>query len=181
MRRRSRQLVVDASIAFSAGTPEKVFPTSVHCREFLSEILKWGYSLVWSREIAEEWNRRASKFAVVWRVEMARKGRVIDLPDLRDDGLREAIDAAAPTAKARRILRKDVHLMEAAQATERTVTSLDEEARSCFVAVCSKVPTVGAVVWVNPDLQEETPVVWLRSGAKPQKGRTLARYYRKGT
>jgi hypothetical protein len=107
VRRRSRQLVVDASIAHDAGSPTATHPTPVRCRAFLMEIAaQRGYAMVWTAAIAEEWRRHASPFAVRWRVQMASTQRIVDVEGERDDGLREAIVLAAATPKGARIMER---------------------------------------------------------------------------
>ncbi len=177
MRRRSRRLVVDASIAHDAGSPEATHPTPVRCRAFLAEIAaQRGYLLVWTEAIAAEWRRHASPFAVRWRVQMASSRRIVDLDGERDDDLREAIEEAAVALEGGRIMQKDAHLVEAALATERTVTSLDDEARRWFAKAAGRVPRLARIVWVNPTTPGEEPLAWLRAGAKPERARTLAVY-----
>jgi hypothetical protein len=135
-----------------------------------------GYAMVWTEAIAAEWGRHASPFAVRWRVQMASAKRIVDVGGERDDELREAIELAAATPKGARIMEKDAHLVEAALATERTVTSRDDEARGWFARTVERIPRLAKVVWVNPDMPEEEPIEWLRAGAKPDRARTLAAY-----
>lgn len=94
----------------------------------------------------------------------------------RDDELREAVERAAVALQAGKIMQKDAHLVEAALATERTVTSRDDEARGWFARTVGRIPRLTKIVWVNPDVPEEEPIDWLRAGAKPERARTLAQY-----
>jgi len=178
VRKRSRQLVVDASIAHDAGSESATHPTPVRCRAFLQEIAAHrGYTMVWTEAIAEEWRRHASPFAIRWRVRMASTQRIVDVEGERDDALREAIDLAAAALEAGGIMQKDAHLVEAALATtSRTVTSRDDRARGWFARSTRRIPRLAKIVWVNPDVPEENPIDWLRGGAKPEPPRTLAHY-----
>jgi hypothetical protein len=177
VRRRSRQLVVDASIAHGAGSPAATHPTPMRCRAFLQEIeAQRGYAMVWTEAIADEWRRHASPFAIRWRVKMASAQRIADVDGERDDELREAIEVAAAAMNAGGIMQKDTRLVEAALATERTVTSLDDRARGWFARTAGRIRRLAKIVWVNPDVPEESPIDWLRSGAKPERARTLAQY-----
>jgi hypothetical protein len=135
-----------------------------------------GYAMVWTEAIAAEWGRHASPFAVRWRVQMASTGRIVDVGAERDDELREALDRAAAETEAGGIMQKDAHLIEAALATERTVTSRDDRARGWFARTVERIPRLARIVWVNPDMPEEEPIAWLRAGAKPERARTLAKY-----
>ncbi len=177
MRRRSRQLVVDASIAHDAGSATATHPTPRRCREFLQEIAAQpGYAMVWTEAIAEEWSRHASPFAIRWRVQMASKGRIVSVDGERNDDLREALERSAAAQEAGGIMQKDAHLVEAVLATERTVTSRDDRARGWFARTVVRIPRLAKIVWVNPDMPEEEPIDWLRGGAKPERSRTLAVY-----
>jgi hypothetical protein len=44
--KRSKRLVIDASVARSAGGETAVFPTSKHCRDFLRATLETGHCVV---------------------------------------------------------------------------------------------------------------------------------------
>ncbi len=132
--------------------------------------------MVWTEAIADEWRRHASPFAIRWRVQMASTGRIVDVDGERDDALREAVEAAAAALEAGGIMQKDTHLVEAALATERTVTSRDDKARGWFARSAGRIPRLARIVWVNPDIPEEAPIDWLRAGAKLERARTLARY-----
>jgi hypothetical protein len=177
VRRRSRQLVVDASIAKAVGSAAATHPTPLRCRAFLQGIAaERGYTMVWTEAIAEEWRRHESAFAIRWRVQMASTQRIFDVDEARDEALREAIVLAATALEAGGIMQKDTHLIEAALATERTVTSLDERARGWFVRSVGRIPRLAKIVWVNPDIPAESPIAWLRAGAKPEGARTLAQH-----
>ena len=64
---------------------------------------------------------------------------------------------------------KDVHLLEAALATDRRIVSNDDEARNSYKGL----PHVRLVLWINPSRQEETAVEWLNAGAKLERHRQL--------
>ena len=86
--------------------------------------------------------------------------------------LRERIDMAV-TPKQKAIVIKDVHLIEAAIATDRLVASQDERARRAFGNASANVSELKQIVWVNPTQDEEKPIDWLRDGAKTEAHRQL--------
>lgn len=177
MRRRARQLVVDASIAHAAGSVTATHPTALQCREFLQEIAaQRGFTLVWTEAIAEEWGRHNSAFALRWRVQMAASGRIVDVDGERDEDLRAAVERAALTLGAGGVMQKDTHVVEAALATEHTVTALDDEARGWFAKSADNIPRLAKIVWVNPNVPAEKPNAWLRAGAKRERQRMLGQY-----
>ena len=90
--------------------------------------------------------------------------------------LRKAVEVAAMALNAGGVMQKDAHLVEAALATEHTVTSLDDKARGWFAESSARIPKLRRIVWVNPDRSTEEPIQWLREGAKREATRTLARH-----
>ena len=70
----------------------------------------------------------------------------------------------------RAIVAKDVHLIEAAFATDQLVTSKDESARGgVFKDASDGVVELKQIVWVNPTCDNEEPIEWLRNGAQGLK------------
>ncbi len=90
-----------------------------------------------------------------------------------DDGLRDKIKHIASSDKAREAMLKDIHLIEAAKATDQTVIALDETVRNFFASISRNISEMRNIVWVNPDKAEEQPISWLENGAKPEKKRLL--------
>ncbi len=70
---------------------------------------------------------------------------------------------------------KDLHLIEAALASDGLVASRDEQVRHLFAAATITVPQLREVVWVNPDKDEEEALAWLLGGARPEPSRKLGR------
>jgi hypothetical protein len=170
----SRRLVIDASVARSAGGADAVFPLSKRCRDFLKTVVAVGHRAVLTRAVREEWKKHESGFARQWRTAMmARKKLLLDDPG-EDGGLREAIEQAAVTPRQRDAMLKDAHLIEAAQATDRTVVSLDDTVRGLFGAAATPVRVLRTVVWVNPGHEDEGCAAWLERGAPAEKHRLLS-------
>lgn len=67
----------------------------------------------------------------------------------------------------------DMLLVEAALVTDRVIVSLDEEVRGLFKANLDRLRALSRIVWVNPDRDEEAPIVWLRAGARAERHRRL--------
>jgi hypothetical protein len=171
----SKRLVIDASVAHSAGDEGATYPTSVHCRDFLLAVLDICHTLVMTPDIKEEWNRHQSKFARKWRSKMVAKGKFefLDIPV--NEELWNKIDEIAETNRQRTEMFKDLRLLEAAIATDKIVISLDDNtARTFFSKAASQVDQLKDIVWVNPDkIEEEKPIEWLRNGANPDRDRLL--------
>jgi hypothetical protein len=173
----SKRLVIDASVARSSGGEEATYPTSVHCRDFLQAVLDICHKVVMTPDIKEEWDKHQSVFALRWRRRMVAKGKFVFLKEVSvDKELWDKIDLIAATDRQRREMFKDLRLLEAAIATDKTVISLDDKtARTFFSQAASEINALKEIVWVNPDkVEEETPIEWLESGAKPESKRLLA-------
>lgn len=169
----SRRLVIDASIARAAGGIEATFPTSKHCRDFLKATLTICHRMVMTPEISEEWNKHQSNFARTWRCSMMARRKIYPPPNIANSKLRTKLEhiPASPVAKAAML--KDIHLIEAALATDKIVVSLDETVRNFFNASAASLGELKTSVWLNPDKEEEEPIAWLENGAKPEKQRSI--------
>ena len=164
-----RRLVIDADVAISGGETEH--PISSACRKFLETMLEVGHHVVMSDGIKKEW-RHISKYSRRWRRQMYGRRLVIQIKVDEDAILRGRIDAAV-LLDQRDTVAKDVHLIEAAIATDRLVASQDERARRAFRNASTRVGELRQIVWVNPSRNDEKPIDWLRDGAKTEAHRQL--------
>ena len=167
---RSKSLVIDACVARDTGSTH---PN----RNFLTTMRKdTRHKLVMTRDIGSEWDRNASRWARKWRVSMNAQRRVYR-PNLKsDDILRIKIEGKASDEWELNKMLKDLHLIDAAIATDRRIVSLDEKAKKPFAAVSDKVGELRNIVWVNPAEENERPVEWLLDGAPAEEERFLHRY-----
>jgi hypothetical protein len=169
----SQRLVIDASVARASGGLGAVSPTSKNCSDFLQAVLDICHQVVLTTEILEEWHRHKSKFARHWLASMFARKKAKLIGSAKDRQLHDKIDRAAQSEKARAAMLKDVHLLEAALATDEIVVALDETVRGLFIEAVISVGEIRNVVWVNPDRADEEPLIWLEGGAKPDKKRRL--------
>ena len=169
--RQSRRLVIDTSVAKAAGETEH--PTSKHCRDFLQAVREICHKIVMTPAIKAEWNRHQSSFARKWRTSMMGRRKVGFVDVTANDELRNKIACAASSDGDREAIKKDIHLIEAAMATDRIVVSLDETARVLFAAVAPSVGELRNVVWINPAQIAQQPIPWLENGAKAERERLL--------
>jgi hypothetical protein len=70
---------------------------------------------------------------------------------------------------------KDIHLIEAALLTDKFVISMDETVRHCFREIAQTVSILKPITWVNPYIDEENSIIWLKNGAIAEKERQLGR------
>ena len=150
----SRRLVVDASVASAAG--ETLRPTSFRSREFLGEVLKISHRVVVTVTLAGEWDRHQSLYAARWRAEMRTRNKVVDIADVPNEEVRSQV----PSSRA---IQKDLHLIEAALATDKVVISLDDRAQADLCVDATK-----EVTWVNAVAEGGHAIYWLRDGAPPK-------------
>lgn len=149
----SRRLVIDASVAAAAG--QTLVPDSRRCREFLQAVLRISHRATMTPQLRAEWIKHQSLFAARWLAEMRSKRKVENFADVRNEELR----ADAPNTPS---AQKDLHLIEAALATDRIVISLDEPAR-----VELSLKSTAEVMWVNPVNEGGHVIYWLNKGAEP--------------
>jgi len=174
----SKRLVIDASIAHSAGGEGATYPTSVHCRDFLKAVLEICHQVVMTPDIREEWNRHQSNFSRTWLRTMVAKKKIEYRSDIpANDELWNKIKAIVASDKACEAMLKDFRLIEAALATDKTVISLDDTVRKLFDKGAIRVGELRNVVWVNPDkIEEEKPIEWLENGAEAESDRLLGNW-----
>lgn len=182
----SRRLVVDASIAGSAGKEKPantvlLVSTPKNCRDVLNAVRRLGFSITMTPEIIKEWDDHQGSFALAWRVAMRTAGRVEMRASCHDETLRNSILSMAEqkvgnvkiTHDVCLIMLKDCHLLEAALATDNIVIALDEKARKPMKITAQVVEDIRPVVWVNPDKVDEEVITWLEGGAEPEPHRQL--------
>jgi hypothetical protein len=167
----SAALVIDASIARAAGETEH--PVSSACRSFLQEVLRVCHRVVMTPEISREWKKHRSNFAFHWRASMTARKKVAHPGPVENQELRGAIQSLDLTDAVRQATLKDIHLVEAAFATEQTIASLDETVRGYLRQISGSVKALRSLVWVNPAKEDEHGTDWLRQGANADEERQL--------
>jgi hypothetical protein len=86
--------------------------------------------------LAAEWDRHQSLYAARWRAEMRTRNKVVDIADGQNEKLRNQL----PMSRA---ILKDLHLIEAALATDKIVISLDDRAQVALCVEATKEVTMG--------------------------------------
>lgn len=175
----SKRLVIDASVTRSSGGSEAIHPTSVNCRNFLLAVLEICHRVVMTPGIRQEWDNHQSRFAREWLRRMVAKKKLVALPDLPVDvELWSKVEALAESDGQWAQMAKDMRLIEAAIATDKTIVSLDENtARKLFGKAATQIQAMQSIIWVNPDKPEEQCLDWLQKGALPEKQRTFGAYF----
>lgn len=169
----SRRLVIDASVARSAGGLTATEPRARDCREFLLSVLNICHQVVMTPGIAAEWKRHQSSFARTWRVQMEARKKVFRPIPVTNATLRRRCEEVFPLEAAREAALKDIHLIEAGLAADKAIVSLDDVARALFVNLSRSARQVGAIAWVNPGRPDDQAQDWLAAGAPDEDHRRL--------
>src|SRR3954452_22881963 len=117
---KKRWIVIDASVAQSAGSGEKPNKFSLPSRATLKTV-EVCHKIVFSADCFKEWDRHEREFARAWRRRMVAKKQVIFLGKTENVELRESLVATAKHERQREAILKDAHLVEAALQTDQIV------------------------------------------------------------
>jgi hypothetical protein len=169
----SRCLVIDACIAEAAGSSEHPPPSGARCREFLMAVRSVCHRIAWSETVKREWDEHMRRFATDWLVSMTRLRKLQPVKDERLDELRQAIEKYSDDRKILEKVLKDVHLFEAALATDMRIASWDENTRGHFMRVAKLFPRLRSILWVDPVTEDYRAVEWLEEGARTEQPRKL--------
>jgi len=173
MTKMSRRIVVDASVARSAGTTEN--PTSQQCRQFLEAMLRVCHKVVMTDDIEKEWRNHSSGYSISWLATMQRRRKLVRVApsDERSRAILAQLAAVGLPDAWRTAIEKDLPLVAAALETDRIVASRDDRMRELLGKLGSVADAVGSLVWVNPAASGETAVEWLEGGARTEPARTI--------
>ena len=169
----SKRLIIDASILQAAGITEQ--PTSKQCRGVLRTVISVCHRAVLTPILQDEWDKHAQRSAVAreWITAMqGRKEKLQNLTRFSHSLVQPEVEILAIDPFIKRIILKDVHLVEAALSMDRIIISLDERAKHHFSSIVSNIPDLTKLMWVNP-LRDENVIDWLKQGAEPDKRRCL--------
>ena len=177
LKKDSKRLVVDADVAQAAGSTTTIHPLAINCRDFLIQLRMQNHQLVLSKDLSEEWKGHQSRFARRWRLSMDARKRVVRIKNSEDNQLRNTITTLSSNSNEIEVMQKDIHLLEAALETDKTVTSLDQTVRTLFAKASQQVNAIRMIIWVNPNrITDEQPIVWLKNGAPAEQHRQLSAY-----
>ena len=139
-------MVIDADVARSAG--ETKHPVSRSCRQFLDAVTEYRHRVVMTPQIQQEWCEHASRYTYRWLRRMNAKRPVHRCTVAGNDPIRQRVAAVLPDAG-------NLHLLEAAIATDRLVASQDERAHAAFRRVSGKIREIQGVVWFIPHTRKK--------------------------
>jgi len=96
---------------------------------------------------------------------MDRKGKLLRVRVQRDGALRNKINRMGLRDQDRRAVQEDLHLIEAACASDRVVISRDDAAHVLLSSIAPSCPGFRNVMWCNPVTRGPQALEWLRDGA----------------
>src|SRR5215216_871007 len=108
---KGKRIVVDASVARSAGRETSLDAPSIRCRQALEAFLTTGHKVVFSQECLDEWKRHRSNYSREWLISMHSRRKVVPPEDLaQNEELRSKLSQAAVSDSSRSAIEKDAHL-----------------------------------------------------------------------
>lgn len=170
-----KRLVIDISLAGSAGNNPDPTSRSKICRNFLKLVFALQYRWVLTPELQREWNLSRNAFTRKWRQSMYQHGLRYSKVISQDAELRMDIENNSLDTPDLKAMLKDCHLLEAALATDKCIASLDDKVRIKFKRVAGSITSIRSIAWVNPEKLLERVEDWLRDGAENQKHRLLGK------
>lgn len=144
--KQSRLLVVDASVARSAGETEH--PVSSCCRETLLSIREICHRLIMTEAIQVEWHRHASNFTRKWLASMYAKKKVHRCEGISLSHVDEACTELSPSEQDG--LRKDLCLVEGAYAGDGIVVTRDDAIVGIWRKCHHRFGLTPQIRWINP-------------------------------
>jgi len=166
-KQKSRRLVVDASVVRSAGTTDH--PVSKACRDTLFEILTTCHKVVITPDIVNEWKKHRSQYSTIWMASMVARKKIIKADIPPNEFLRREFTNVGISEKDLRAVIKDVHLIDAALAMDKTIISCDQALRDILTEVVTTTSHISRLMYVNPAQNVDVALKWLKEGANSDK------------
>jgi len=145
-KKHSRLLVVDASVAQSAGATEH--PISSCCRDSLLAIRTICHRVVMTAEVQDEWNRHMSRFTRKWFRSMVARKKVHRCEGVPLSHVDKACDELSATEQDR--LREDLLLVEAACAADGIIVTRDDVIQAIWHKCHDRLGVPKPIQWINP-------------------------------
>ncbi|MCY4526910.1 MAG: hypothetical protein OXB89_09915 [Anaerolineaceae bacterium] len=172
----NKALVIDTDITGSASMSKEKTPTN--CRVFLEAVREFGHQFVFSPEMKNEWEFHRSGWSQTWLRTMQVRRQVKYTDDFPNENLRRRISRLSKDVDSREAMLKDIHLLELALVTDRTITSRNNSERKLFADASQRIRMIRDIMWVNPDTESEFCLDWLRRGAPLKRKRQLGYQHR---
>ncbi len=158
-----KRIVVDTSVARSAGDEDAVAEVAQHCRDSLLAIRERQLSVVTTEAVREEWYRHRSRFARRWMHSMYSRRLTAEV-DIDPTHHLVAVIAGllVNMPKESAAVAKDQFLLDAGFKTDSRVLSRDRLTRDILRQHCASVKPLREFFWAEPG---ENCIQWLTQGA----------------
>lgn len=83
--------------------------------------------------------------------------------------MRETIESLELNDKEIAAIQKDIHLIEAAIVTDKTIISCDQALRDILAKAYQNLELIKELLYVNPTKESDEVMDWLRKGAIKEK------------
>ncbi len=154
-------IVVDASVYGGAGRGPEAGPAVIPCIDALRAIDAAGMCVVLSESLLAEGHR--GRFARKWLSDMVSRKRARMLKDVpRCEPLLDLLPELRDRGVAKQ-LGRDLHLVEAALATDNRILSLDDKMRGHLGRQTVTIAELRRLHWANP--RHAQCCEWLLKGA----------------
>lgn len=154
--------IIDSCIAASASE-KGTHKDAVQAWGCLEKIRKTEVVIILSEELKKEWLDNGSRSSKLWLSSMINKKRT---KPYQDNGLYNQLNKKINKSNAnnseKREMKKDVHLLGAALANDKTIISNEKKAPKLFKKHIDD-DKVQNVFWVNPKIKKDT-LHWIGSG-----------------
>ncbi len=139
-------LVIDVNITCAASDRDSGDEWTKSCRDFLKLVRETKHKIVITDAIRAEQRKHPSKFAETWLRSMIAQKLVcwVDAPS--DEKLRQKVEQFATTPNKLIAMLEDIHLIEAALKTDKTIISMDEAVRQCFHDITPNMKVLRVIV-----------------------------------
>lgn len=138
-------IVIDADIARSSGTSEH--PTSSRSRALLNNVSKHGHFANLCPILLGEWKNHRSLFAKKWLASMIARKKVNFINPEKQVG--NIIKNRIVSESDQSVAIKDVHLVDAALASDKVIASNDNNSRIVFCCLADTCGLIKDVKWFN--------------------------------
>jgi hypothetical protein len=165
----SKLLVIDTSIVSSASGKVTDAPRPNVCRELLNQVFEICHRVAMTAEIWDDWQAHRSGFAEQWYFRMKRKNKVVWIETQPNINLRNKLKQFIENETAYEAVDKDFILIQAAQAADQIILSLDETTRIPLVSVAQNIGEIRILYWLNPETAEDYCIAWLQDGCPANK------------
>ena len=157
--------VIDACVARSSS--RNISNSAQACITYacLDSIRKNDVTVIFSKQLSDEWSKHASRHAISWLASMHSKNRVkIVKIAPKEKALLQHIRTNVPKTDANILpsMEKDIHLFCAAMMTDRIIISLNDSEALKFKKYAS-IKKINNIHWINP-VKKADIVKWIEKG-----------------